>query len=61
MDKEAYEAWVAAKADWDEDERVSECDCCQQPKKGCVMVPACWAHPEANACPECRGHSPENY
>jgi hypothetical protein len=61
MNEEAYEAWLDAKAAWEEDERISECDCCGQMKKGCVMVPANWTHPEANACPECRGHSPENF
>ena len=58
---EAYEAGWTLRQTREEDERISECDCCQQPKKGCVMVPVIWTHPEANACPECRGHSPENY
>ena len=61
--EEAYQAWLDAKADWEgeEYERISECDACGQMKNGCVMVPACWMHPEANVCPECRGDSPENF
>ncbi len=52
---DAYEAWLDARAEWIADNQLSECDCCGQMKRGCVEVPACWTHPEANACPECRG------
>ena len=55
MTSEVYEAWLDARAEWVADNQLSECDCCQQMKRGCVEVPACWTHPEANACPECRG------
>ena len=55
MNNEAYEAWLDARAEWIADNQLSECDACGKMKRGCVEVPACWTHPEANACPECRG------
>ena len=61
MTSEVYEAWLDARAEWIADNQLSECDACGKMKRGCVMIPACWTHPEANACPECRGDSPENF
>ena len=41
------------------EERVSECDCCQQMKAGCVDL--VYLGMDTHACPECRGDSSENY
>ena len=59
MDTEAYEAWLEAKAEYDEDQHVSECDCCGKMKAGCRDV--VYLGMDTHACPQCRGDGPEDY
>ena len=43
----------------DEALHVSECDCCGLNKVGCIDL--VYMGMDTHACPECRGHSHENY